>query len=57
MTGTVGQFRSHLGAAMNTGLTEAQMKDFVAILEYRVGKREAEDAARLLAEVLSHRAK
>lgn len=55
MTGTAAQLRSHLGVAMNTGLTEAQMRDFVAVLQARVGRREAEDAAHLLAEVLSTR--
>jgi len=37
MTGTAGQLWFHLGAAMNTGLTEAQMKDFISVLESRVG--------------------
>jgi len=36
MTGTGGQFWFHLGAAMNTGLTEARMKDFISVLESRV---------------------
>ena len=44
MRGTGGQLRFHLGAAMNTGLTEAQMKDFISVLESRVGKKEAESA-------------
>ena len=34
----------HLGAAMNTGLTEAQMKDFIAVLKSKVGTKEAESA-------------
>jgi 4-carboxymuconolactone decarboxylase len=57
MTGTVGQLQFHLGAAMNTGLTEAQMKDFISVLESRVGKKEAENASVILAEVLSNRPK
>ena len=56
MTGTSGQLRFHLDAAMNTGLTEAQMKDFVSVLESKVGKEEAENASGVLAEVLSYRA-
>jgi alkylhydroperoxidase/carboxymuconolactone decarboxylase family protein YurZ len=57
MTGTAGQLRFHLGAAMNTGLTEAQMKDFISVLKSKVGKKEAESASEIVAEVLSNRAK
>jgi hypothetical protein len=42
---------------MNTGLTEAQMKDFISVLTSKVGTKEAESASELLAEVLSNRAK
>ncbi len=55
MTGTAGQLRFHLGAAMNTGLTEAQLKDFVSVLKSKVGKKEAETAHEILSEVLSSR--
>ena len=57
MTGTAGQLQFHLGAAMNTGLTEAQMQDFIAVLKSKVGTKEAESASEILAEVLSNRAK
>jgi 4-carboxymuconolactone decarboxylase len=57
MTGTAGQLQFHLGAAMNTGLTEAQMKAFIAVLKSKVGTQEAESASAILAEVLSNRAK
>jgi 4-carboxymuconolactone decarboxylase len=57
MTGTAGQLQFHLGAAMNTGLTEAQMKDFISVLKSKVGKKEGESASEILAEVLSNRAK
>jgi 4-carboxymuconolactone decarboxylase len=56
MTGTAGQLQFHLGAAMNTGLTEAQMKDFIAVLESRVGEKEAGLARGILDKVLSIRA-
>ena len=56
MTGTAGQLWFHLGAAMNTGLTAAQMKDFVSVLESKVGKKEAENASEILGQVLSARA-
>lgn len=55
MTGTGGQLFFHLGAAMNTGLSEAQMKDFIAVLESRVGGKVAESANQLLSTVLSSR--
>jgi 4-carboxymuconolactone decarboxylase len=57
MTGTAGQLRFHLGAAMNTGLTEAQMKDFISVLKAKVGNKQAEGASEVLTEVLSNRAK
>ncbi|HUI45202.1 MAG TPA: carboxymuconolactone decarboxylase family protein [Nitrospirota bacterium] len=53
MTGTAGQLRFHLGAAMNTGLTEAQMKDFISVLKSKVGKKEADNAYEILGKVLS----
>jgi len=56
MTGTAGQLRFHLGAAMNTGLTEAQMQAFIATLQDRVGAEEAEGASAVLGEVLGARA-
>jgi 4-carboxymuconolactone decarboxylase len=57
MTGTAGQLRFHLGAAMNTGLTEAQMKGFISVLEAKVGKKEAENASGILGQVISNRTK
>jgi 4-carboxymuconolactone decarboxylase len=57
MTGTGGQLQFHLGAAMNTGLSEAQMQDFIAVLKAKVGQEEAEDAAAILQNALSSRAK
>ena len=55
MTGTEGQLRFHLGAAMNTGLSEAQMRDFIFVLETKVGKAQAESAQKILSEVLNSR--
>jgi len=42
---------------MNTGLTEAQMKDFISVLKAKVGNKETESANAIVAEVLSNRAK
>jgi alkylhydroperoxidase/carboxymuconolactone decarboxylase family protein YurZ len=55
MTGTEGQLRFHLGAAMNTGLTQAQMEEFISVLRTTVDKTQAESAQQLLTEVLSSR--
>ncbi len=55
MTGTSGQLGYHLGAAMNTGLTEEQMQDFVSVFETAVNKTRAESAKKILAGVLESR--
>jgi 4-carboxymuconolactone decarboxylase len=55
MTGTEGQLRFHLGAAMNTGLTQDQMKDFICVLKTTVSKTEAENAQKILTEVMISR--
>jgi alkylhydroperoxidase/carboxymuconolactone decarboxylase family protein YurZ len=57
MTGTAGQLQFHLGAAMNVGLTESQMKDFISVLKAKVGKKEADIANEVLSKVVSSRAK
>ena len=57
MTGTAGQLQFHLGAAMNVGLTETQIKDFISVLKAKVGKKEADIANEVLNKVLSSRAK
>jgi len=57
MTGTAGQLQFHLGAAMNVGLTETQIKDFISVLKPKVGKKEADIANEVLSKVLSSRAK
>jgi 4-carboxymuconolactone decarboxylase len=55
MTGTEGQLRFHLGAAMNTGLTQGQMEEFISVLKTTVGKAQAESAQKILTEVLNNR--
>jgi len=55
LTGTRSQLQFHLGAAMNVGLTEDHVKDFISVLETKVGKREAEGANQVLAAVLQSR--
>ncbi len=57
MTGTVGQLRFHMGTAMNSGLTENQLKGFVSILKTRIGTTEAETADEVLKTVVNDRRK
>lgn len=55
MTGTRSQLQFHLGAAMNVGLTEAKMRDFISVLAAEVGERESESAGEVLSAVLKSR--
>jgi alkylhydroperoxidase/carboxymuconolactone decarboxylase family protein YurZ len=55
ITGTRSQLQYHLGAALNVGLTEAEMRDFVSVLAAEVGERESEGAAKVLTAVLTSR--
>lgn len=55
MSGTAGQLAFHLGAAMHTGLGEAQMNSFIEVLSARVGIEQALNAKEVLAGVLATR--
>lgn len=53
--GAEGPLKFHFGAAMNTGLSEGQMHDFIKVLEARVGEEQAMSADKVLSEVLAGR--
>jgi len=53
ITGVDGPLRYHLGAAMNAGLSEEQMKAFVSVIKASVGSKEADHVGKLLAELLA----
>jgi alkylhydroperoxidase/carboxymuconolactone decarboxylase family protein YurZ len=53
LSGTAGQLQFHLGAAMNMGLTAVEMKQFIGVIQSKVGKREADAAASVLEKVLA----
>lgn len=53
--GAEGPLKFHFGAAMNTGLSEAQLRDFITVLDERVGQEQAEAAKEVLAGVLADR--
>ncbi|MEJ2587027.1 MAG: carboxymuconolactone decarboxylase family protein [Deltaproteobacteria bacterium] len=55
MTGTEGQLRFHFGAAMNTGVTEPQMKDVMSILGTSIDKKRVGNAEEVLNSVLNKR--
>src|SRR6185369_6883387 len=55
MEGVNPQLQAHLNVSMNVGLTEAQMRQFVSVLDNKIGKDASSRAARLLDEVLKNR--
>jgi alkylhydroperoxidase/carboxymuconolactone decarboxylase family protein YurZ len=57
MEGVNPQLQSHFSIGFNVGLTEAQMRSLISVLEAKVGKKEADNANQILSKVLSSRAK
>ena len=57
MEGVNPQLQAHFNIGLNVGLTEAQMKSLVSVLETRVGKKEADNACEVLGKALGNRAK
>ena len=57
MEGVNPQLQSHFIAGFNVGLTEAQMRTLISVLEAKVGKKQADNAYEILRKVLSTRAK
>jgi hypothetical protein len=57
MEGVNPQLQSHSNVGFNVGLTEAQMRSLISILEAKVGKKEADNAYEVLSKVLSNRKK
>jgi 4-carboxymuconolactone decarboxylase len=55
LTGTESQLRSHFGIGLNTGLTEGQLRGLVQVLRNEVGSRQADNAGRILDEVMRDR--
>src|SRR5688572_29719396 len=49
--------RSHIGGALNVGVTENQLRELFSIIENKVGKKEADTAMKVLDEVLATRQK
>jgi 4-carboxymuconolactone decarboxylase len=55
MEGVNPMLQFHLNAGMNVGLTEAQVRSLISVLESRVGKKEADNANEILSKVISSR--
>lgn len=51
--GAESQLRSHFSVGLNTGLTEAQLKSLVWVLQKKVGDKEGNTAKRVLQSVLA----
>ena len=54
--GVNSQLQAHFNIGFNVGLTEAQMRSLISVLEAKVGKKEANNANEILNKVLSSRA-
>jgi 4-carboxymuconolactone decarboxylase len=57
MEGVNSQLEAHFNIGLNTGLTEADMKGIVTVLEAEVGKKVAKNADEVLDKLLSSKAK
>jgi len=53
MDGAESQLQSHFGIALNTGLTEAQLRDLITYLRTCVGPDQSGRAAAILDQVLA----
>lgn len=56
MNGVNPQLQGHFNIGLNVGLTEAQMRSLISVLEAKVGKKEADNANEILSKVLGSRA-
>jgi 4-carboxymuconolactone decarboxylase len=55
MGGVNPQLQSHFNIGLNVGLTEAQMRSLISVLEVKIGKKEADNANEILGNVLKNR--
>lgn len=55
MDGVNPQLQAHFNVGLNTGLTEAQLKNLISVLSAKVGKKEADNAREIFGKVLSGR--
>ena len=55
MEGVNAQLQSHFNVGFNVGLTQAQMRSLISVLESKVGKKEADNASAVLEKVIAAR--
>jgi 4-carboxymuconolactone decarboxylase len=55
LDGVQSQLQSHFGIALNTGLTQAQLRGLIAVLRGRLGQDQGDRAAEILDKVLAGR--
>ncbi len=55
MDGTAGQLVFHFGGALNMGITQEQLQDFIKVIDKEVGSKNAQIAKEVLDKVLKSR--
>ena len=55
MAGVNAQLQSHFNAGFNVGLTQAQMRSLISVLESKVGIKEADNASAVLEKAIAAR--
>ena len=55
MAGVNAQLQSHFNVGFNVGLTQAQMRSLISVLESKVGIKEADNASAVLEKVIAAR--
>ena len=55
MEGVNAQLQGHFNVGFNVGLSQAQMKSLISVIESRVGKKEADNAFAILEKVIAAR--
>src|SRR3954468_22219556 len=55
LDGVNSQLQSHFNIAVNTGVTEAQLKDLIRVVEAKVGTKQARNASEILSKVVAEK--
>lgn len=53
MTGVEPQLQAHLGMGINTGLTQNQLQEVIALIEKHIGKQQSETAEKVLQKIIN----
>ena len=55
MEGVNAQLQGHFNVGLNVGLSQAQMRSLISVIESRVGKKKADNAFAILEKVITAR--